>query len=84
MVPCEHMKNEIGVIILYMQPGLLFPVKTWKKMNSDYYALYATRGLCALWIHENKIGVIMPYMHLGVIILCEDIKNEIGVILPSM
>ena len=33
---------------------------------------------------KNKIGVIVPYMQLGVIVPCEEMKNKIGVIVPYM
>ncbi|TMX01602.1 hypothetical protein EJD97_024169 [Solanum chilense] len=31
---------------------------------------------------KDKMGVIVPYMQPGVIVPCEDIKNNIGVIVP--
>ena len=30
LMPCEDMKNKIGVIVPYMQPGVIVPIKTKK------------------------------------------------------
>ena len=35
-----------------------------------------------MWRHENKMGVIVAYMQLGVIVRYDEIKIKLGVIVP--
>ena len=48
-MPCEDMKNRIGVIVPYMQPGVIVPCEDKKnKMIGVIVPYMQSRGYCAL------------------------------------
>ena len=48
IVPCEDMKNKIGIIVPYMQPEVIVPCENIKKMIGVIVPYMQSRDYCAM------------------------------------